>query len=368
MPLSNRAIEPDVLGQAYEYLIKKFADATNKKAGEFYTPRSVVQLMMDILDPQPGETIYDPACGTGGMLLAAINHVRNSGGRIETLLGKLYGQEKNLTTSSIARINLFLHGVEDFSIVRGDTLRQPAFHSGDHLQQFDIVIANPPFSLEQWGLEVWESDRYKRNFAGLPSNTTGDFAWVQHMIKSMQPDRGRMAVVLPHGVLFRMGKEGDIRRKLLEMDLLDTVIGLGPNLFYGTGLAACILVFRQHKQHPGKVLMIDASSLYKSGRNQNTLEPEHVQQILSWVQAYQDVAGRANVVTLADIEANAWNLNIPRYVEPIIAEETMTVAEALSNLQTALTEAYAAEDKLKMLLMKADLIPFEEARSNTYDN
>jgi type I restriction enzyme M protein len=362
LPLSNSAVEPDVLGQAYEYLIKKFADATNKKAGEFYTPRSVVQLMMDILDPQPGETIYDPACGTGGMLLAAINHVWQQGGRIETLLGKLYGQEKNLTTSSIARINLFLHGVEDFHIVRGDTLRYPAFHRGDQLQQFDLVIANPPFSLEQWGQEVWESDRYQRNIAGLPSNKNGDFAWVQHMVASMKPASGRMAVVLPHGVLFRMGKEGEIRRKLLEMDLLDAVIGLGPNLFYGTGLAACILIFSRQTKHPGRVLMVDASSLYQSGRNQNTLEPEHAQQILAWVQAYEDVPGHARVVKLADIAANDWNLNIPRYVEPVIEEETITVAEALGNLQTALTEAYAAEDRLKQLLVEADLMSPGEAK------
>lgn len=357
LSLSNSAVEPDVLGQACEYLIKKFADATNKKAGEFYTPRSVVQLMMDILNPRPGETIYDPACGTGGMLLAAINHVRQQGGRIETLLGKLYGQEKNLTTSSIARINLFMHGIEDFNIVRGDTLRHPAFHSGDRLQAFDIVIANPPFSLEQWGLEVWEKDRYKRNFAGLPSNKNGDFAWVQHMIASMKPGSGRMAVVLPHGVLFRMGKEGEIRRKILEMDLLDAVIGLGPNLFYGTGLAACILIFSRQTQYPGRVLMVDASDLYQSGRNQNTLEPEHAQQVLAWVQAYEDVAGHAQVVTLAEIEANDWNLNIPRYVEPVIEEETITVAEALANLKESLDEAYAAEDKLKALLVKNGLLP-----------
>lgn len=358
LPLSNESVEPDVLGQAYEYLIKKFADATNKKAGEFYTPRSVVQLMMDILDPQPGETIYDPACGTGGMLLAAINHVRQAGGRVEMLLGKLYGQEKNLTTSSIARINLFLHGVEDFHIVRDDTLRHPAYHSGDRLQKFDVVIANPPFSLEQWGLEVWESDPYSRNIAGLPSNNNGDFAWIQHMVKSMNPDTGRMAVVLPHGVLFRMGTEGSIRQKLLEMDILDAVIGLGPNLFYGTGLAACILIFRTQKgtDKSNKVLMIDASELYQEGRNQNTLEPEHTAQILEWYQKYEDVEGHVSAVSLDEIEENDWNLNIPRYVEPIIEEETISVEEALANLKSALDDAYAAEDNLKRLLEENHLL------------
>lgn len=362
LPLSNRSVEPDILGQAYEYLIKKFADATNKKAGEFYTPRSIVALMMDILDPHSGDTVYDPACGTGGMLLEALNHVRRSGGRVEMLLGKLYGQEKNLTTSSIARINLFLHGIEDFQIVRGDSLRQPAFHQGDQLQQFEIVIANPPFSLEQWGLEVWENDPYRRNFAGLPSNKNGDFAWVQHMIASLKPGVGRMAVVLPHGVLFRMGAEGKIRQKILEMDLLEAVIGLGPNLFYGTGLAACILVFRASKapERRGKVLMIDASSLYLRGRNQNTLEASHAQQILEWYRGFEDVEGHAHVVTLDEIAQNDWNLNIPRYVEPTIEEEQISVEEALTNLKQSLEVAYEAEERLKKLLHEAGLIEGEQ--------
>ncbi len=357
--LSNGHVHPDILGQAYEYLIKQFADAANKKAGEFYTPRSVVELMINILDPQEGETIYDPACGTGGMLLEAINHVRESGGRIELLYDKLYGQEKNLTTSSVARINLLLHGIEDFRIKRGDTLRQPAFHDNKGgLEQFDIVIANPPFSLQNWGSDLWENDPYGRGFAGMPPAKNGDFAWVQHMIRSMHPETGRMAVVLPHGVLFRGGKEGKIRKEILEMDLLEAVIGLGPNLFYGTGLAACILIFRSRKatDHQGTVLFIDASELYRSGRNQNTLEPEHIEQILAWYQAYEDVEGGATVATLDDIEENDWNLNIPRYVEPIIEEEQITVEEAIDNLKQALEEAYAAEDRLKQLLEDSGLM------------
>src|ERR1700754_5231282 len=196
LSLLNNNIDSDVLGQAYEYLIKKFADATNKKAGEFYTPRSIVRLMINILDPREGESIYDPACGTGGLLLEAVHHVRDSGGNVKTLWGKLYGQEKNLTTSAIARINLFLHGVEDFRIERGDTLRQPAFFDGDRLATFDCVIANPPFSLERWGEEIWTNDSYGRNFAGLPPRKSGDYAWVQHMIRSMHARNGRMAVVL----------------------------------------------------------------------------------------------------------------------------------------------------------------------------
>ena len=356
--LSRSAVDPDVLGRAYEYLIKKFADLTNKKAGEFYTPRSIVALMIDILDPQEHETVYDPACGTGGMLLEAVHHVREAGGDVRLLFGRLYGQEKNLTTSSIARINLLLNEIDDFQIKRGDTLRQPAFYEGDQLAQFDCVIANPPFSLKNWGHKSWEADPYGRNFAGLPPGTNGDYAWIQHMIKSTASVKGRMAVVLPHGVLFRMGQEGKIRRNILEQDLLDAVIGLGPNLFYGTGLSACILIFRvrKHPERQEKIMFIDASELYRRGRNQNTLEPEHAHQILNWYHDHRDVEGKVRVASLSEIVENDWNLNIPLYVEPIIEEETISVDEALSNLRQSLDEAYAAEDKLKELLIRAGLM------------
>jgi type I restriction enzyme M protein len=358
LPLGNSAARADILGNAYEYLIKKFADATNKKAGEFYTPRAVVNLMVRILHPKEGETIYDPACGTGGMLIEAIQHVKENGGNVRTLWGKLFGQEKNLTTSSIARMNCFLHGVEDFKIVRSDTLRNPAFHSGDSLSTFDCVIANPPFSLQKWGEEVWESDPYGRSFAGMPPSKSGDFAWVQHMIKSMSPRKGRMAVVLPHGALFRMGKEGKIRQKILGMDILDAVIGLGQNLFYGTGLAACVMVFRKNKSAAKKkrVFIIDASKEFKKGRAQNELLDSHVEQIFSWYENNEDVEGVARLVSLDEIKENDWNLNIPRYIEPVIEEETITVAEAIANLKTSLDEAYAAEDKLKDLLKENGLL------------
>ena len=348
LSLGNAAAKADVLGQSYEYLIKKFADATNKKAGEFYTPRSVVRLMVNILDPHEGESIYDPTCGTGGMLLEAIHHVQETRGDVRTLWGKLFGQEKNLTTSAIARMNLFLHGAADFQIVRGDTLRSPAFFSGDNLGTFDCVIANPPFSLEKWGDEVWSSDPYGRNFAGMPPAKSGDFAWVQHMIKSMAPKTGRMAVVLPHGALFRMGKEGEIRQKLLDMDLLEAVIGLGPNLFYGTGLAACILVFRQKKakDRKNKVLIVDASKEFKTGRAQNELLPEHVERIHGWVRDYTDVEGIARVVTLDEIAANDHNLNIPRYVEPKVTSEVLTVEDAMKRLRESAESAFAAEERL----------------------
>jgi type I restriction enzyme M protein len=356
--LGNYAAQADILGQSYEYLIKKFADLTNKKAGEFYTPRSVVRLMVNILDPKEGESIYDPACGTGGMLLEAVHHVRLNQGDDRTLWGRLFAQEKNLTTSAIARMNLFLHGASDFQVVRGDTLRQPAFFSGDNLATFDCVIANPPFSLEKWGEEVWASDPYGRNFAGMPPAKSGDYAWVQHMIKSMAPASGRMAVVLPHGALFRMGKEGEIRQKILQMDLLEAVIGLGPNLFYGTGLAACILVCRQRKKKDRKqrILILDASREFKTGRAQNELLPEHVKRIYSWYRDYQDVGGIARVVTLDEIAANDHNLNIPRYIERQTDKDVLSVTEAMEKLRQSSDAAIAAERKLLGILMREGIL------------
>ncbi len=352
--LGNQAEQEDILGQAYEYLIKKFADATNKKAGEFYTPRPIVRLMVNILDPHEGESIYDPACGTGGMLQEAVHHVRERHGDDRTLWGKLFGQEKNLTTSAIARMNLFLHGAADFQVVRGDTLRNPAFFLGDNLATFDCVIANPPFSLEKWGAEIWANDAYGRNFAGMPPDSTGDYAWVQHMVKSMAPKTGRMAVVVPHGALFRMGAEGRIRQKLLGMDLLEAVIGLGPNLFYGTSLAACILVLRQRKvkERRSKILIVDASREFKPGRAQNELLPEHVERIYGWYRAFADFEGVTRVVSLDDIAKNDYNLNIPRYVEPAVTQDVVTVEDAMHRLKESTDAAFAAENKLVALLQR----------------
>ena len=352
LPLGNKSANSDVVGDAYEYLIKKFADVTNKKAGEFYTPRSVVRLMIEMLDPKEGETIYDPACGTGGMLLAAVQHVKDEHGDVKRLWGKLYGQEKNLTTSSIARMNLFLHGIEDFQIVRGDTLRNPAFFDGDHLANFDCVIANPPFSLEKWGEEQWINDPFGRNFAGLPPSSSGDFAWVQHMVKSMAGVKGRMAVVLPQGALFRKGAEGTIRQKLLEMDLIEAVIGLAPNLFYGTGLAACILVLRKKKpaQRRKKVMIADASRLFRRGRAQNYLEPEHARAIQSWFEKFEDVQDAARIVSLDEIKAEDWTLNISRYVLPPLLEDIPPLPEAISNFKDALDKCRAAEARLNEVM------------------
>lgn len=349
--LGNENVDPDMLGNAYEYLIKHFADLVNKKAGEFYTPRSVVHLLGLILDPHEGETIYDPACGTGGMLLECVNDLKNNEEDYRTL--KLFGQEKNLTSSSIARMNMFLHGIEDFEILRGDTLRNPVFFEADGLQTFDCVIANPPFSLKEWGADNWANDPYGRNIAGVPPKGNGDMAWVQHMVKSMN-SIGRMTVVLPHGALFRKGAEGKIRKALLEQDLLEAVVGLGPNVFYGTQLAACVMVFKQNKEaeQKQKVLFIDASDQIRVGRAQNFLEHEHVQQIYSWYCNYVDVENYVKVASMDDLKENDFNLNIPLYVEKIIEDNLPSVEEAMADLKAAWDESLKAEENFKEVLAR----------------
>jgi type I restriction enzyme M protein len=313
-------------------------------------------MMVDILDPKEGESIYDPACGTGGMLLGAIEHVKRAGGDPRTFFGKIYGQEKNLTTSSIARMNLVLHGIEDFQIVREDTLRSPAFtdSSTGGLAAFDCVIANPPFSLKEWGRKVWEADPWGRAAFGLPPESCGDYAWVQHMVASMAQGTGRMAVVLPQGALFRKSAEGRIRKALLERDLIEAVIGLAPNVFYGTGLAPAVVVLRRAKPaaRKGKVIAIDASSLFRKGRAQNFLDPEHAEQIVAWVHAFEDVEDRAKVVDLNEIESEDGTLNISRYVLPPIGEEIPPLPEAVAAFKHALAEARAAEDKLHEVLVE----------------
>lgn len=353
--LSNANVAPDVFGNAYEYLIKRFADASNKKAGEYYTPRSVVGLLINILDPDEGESVYDPACGTGGMLIEVIEHVKARGGNPKTLWGKLYGQEKVLATSAIARMNLLLHGVEDFKIVREDTLRNPAFYTGNHLAQFDCVVANPPFSLKAWGEVEWASDKWGRNqLGGVPPKGYADWAWVQHMLTSANPETGRVAVVLPQGALFRQGAEARIRTHVLRADKIEAVIGLAPNLFYGTGLAACVLILRHDKpaDRDGKVLFINGEDLMKKGRNQNTLEPEHATELLDAYQGFADIYGRARVATVAEIEGNDFNLNIPLYVAPADTGEKLTVADALANLETAHAKAQETRAALDAELAK----------------
>jgi len=349
--LSNENVDDDLLGVAYEYLIKKFADLSNKKAGEYYTPRSVIELMVKMINPQAGETIYDPACGTGGMLLTALEHVKGNGGDPRLSRGRLFGQEKNVNTSAISRINLILHGAEDFNIAQGDTLRDPRFFRGDQLADFDCVLANPPFSLKQWGHVEWESDRWGRNQYGTPPESNGDLAWVQHMIKSMKQKNGRLAVVLPLGTLFREGSEGAIRRNLIEADLIETVIELAPNLFYGATVPACILIIKKQKNPLliGKIRFIDARKKFRKGRNHNTFEPDDILHVLDIYANFNDVAGESVTVTNTQVLDVDGNLSINRWVR---AEDTRVIASisdstiVLNELLSILAEAELSMNKI----------------------
>ncbi len=359
--LGNIDVDTDILGDAYEYLVGKFADVTRRnKAGEFYTPRSVVRMMVEILDPKEGESIYDPTCGTGGMLLAAIDHIKRQGGDPRTFFGKIYGQEKNLTTSSIARMNLVLHGIEDFKIAREDTLRSPAFTDGEGgLATFDCVIANPPFSLKDWGSDVWENDPWGRATHGLPPEKKGDYAFIQHMIASLSKgERSRMAVVAPEGILFRGAAEGRIRKSLLESDLVEAVIGLAPNLFYGTPLAGCVLFLRHQKsvERKNKVLIIDAQTMFRKGQAQNFLDIKHSKQIFNWFQSFKNVEDRAKVVDLEEIKSKDWTLNISRYVLPSIGADIPPYEEIASSLKKVMLETHIAEDQLRKVLANGGFI------------
>lgn len=356
--LGVQNVRDDDMGRAYEYLIKRFADKANKKAGEFYTPRSIVRLMVNVLDPQAGESVYDPACGTGGMLLETVHHVQGNGG--DPRLLKLKGQEKNLTTEAIARMNLYLHGMEDFVIRRGDTLRDPKFLTQDALEQFDCVIANPPFSLKEWGHGRWSSDPYNRHVFGLSPKTNGDFAWVMHMYTSMKEASGRMAVVLPHGVLFRSGAEAKIRKKLLDIGAIEAVIGLAGNLFYGTGIPACILILGKQGLNKAPVLFINAEEIFTKGRAQNTMTTAQADEIYSIYTRQKKLAfemeGVSRWVKFSELDENDFNLNIARYVQKPLEEETITVEEALRDFKEKLTELETAENELETLLEREGFI------------
>ena len=311
--LSIANVPEDELGNAYEYLIKQFADDSGHTAQEFYTNRTVVHLMVQMLDPRPGERIYDPTCGTGGMLISALDQVKRGGGEYRTL--KLYGQERNHMTASIARMNLALHGVDDFAIARGDTLERPAFIERDRLATFDVVLANPPYSIKQWDREAWTSDPWGRNFLGTPPQGRADYAFFQHILKSLDPKTGRCAILFPHGVLFRK-EEADMRKKLVDADLVECVLGLGPNLFYNSPMEACIVISRTSKppQRLGKVLFINAVDEVIRERSMSYLKPEQQERIAQAYRTFADIPGFARVGTMDEIRTNDGNLSIPLYV------------------------------------------------------
>ena len=345
--LGNNDYPADLMGDAYEILLKKFADDSKAQAGEFYTPRPVVQLLVRILDPQPGETVYDPACGSGGMLIEAVHHMHHD----HLCCGQIFGQEKNVVNAAIAKMNLFLHGASDFNIMQGDTLRSPKVLQGGSVAKFDNVIANPPFSLEGWGATEWSSDRYSRNIYGTPSDSCGDYAWIQHMICSMTDGKGRMAVVMPQGVLFRDKAEKEMRRQLIQSDLIEAVVTLGDKLFYGTGLSPCFLILRKFKpaHKSARILMIDATKILTPRRAQNVLEPSDVDKIYKLYTDYTDVEDFAKVVSIGDIEKKDWNLSPNRYVE-YHKEEIRPYAEVLAEFRKAIEDVRRAEAEFSQLI------------------
>ena len=347
--LSLSAVPEDELGNAYEYLIKQFADDSGHTAQEFYTNRTLVHLMVQILEPRAGERIYDPTAGTGGMLISALAEVKRRGGDTRTL--GLYGQERIHITAAIARMNLVLHGVEDFAIAVGDTLSNPAFIEGDSLQRFDVVLANPPYSIKKWNRGAWQSDPWGRNLLGTPPQGRADYAFLQHILKSLNSKTGRCAILFPHGVLFR-NEEAEMRRKLVELDLLESVLGLGPNLFYNSPMEACVVICRTHKptKREGKILFINAVHEVARERAQSFLKPEHQHRIVAAYRAFADEPGFAKVATTTEVLGKGGNLSIRRYVQPArnggSGDESQGLKRAWTEFETSGREFWEEIDGL----------------------
>ena len=347
LKIGNKNYSADVMGDSYEYMIKKFADMSKKNAGEFYTPRPIVKLMVKLLNPKPGDSVYDPACGTGGMLIEAIRHMKSS----KLSYGKIFGQENNLSTSAIAGMNLYLHGAEDVQIRQGDTLRKPLFLEQGKLKTFDCVLANPPFGMEKWGAEQFETDAFGRNIWGSPTDSSADFAWLQHMVMSMDSEKGRCAVVLPQGVLFHGGNEGNIREQLIKSDKLEAVITLAGGIFYSTGVSACILFLSNNKErkHKKKICLIDGSEIYTALRAQNILSEENVETIYNLYKNYEDVVDRCKIITLDEVEKGGFDLNVKKYIEKQNSENILP-SEVRGKYFAALQSVKIAEKHLQNLL------------------
>ena len=311
--LNIKNVPNDELGNAYEFLIKKFADDSGHTAAEFYTNRTVVKLMTLIADPHEYDSIYDPTCGSGGLLLNCAMMLKEQGKEYRTL--RLYGQEINLITSGIARMNMLLHGFEEFNIVRGNTLSNPLFMEYDELQQFDVVLANPPYSIKSWDQVAFTNDAFGRNIWGTPPQGCADYAFQQHIMKSLKSETGRCVVLWPHGILFR-DAEKEMRRKMIESDCVDCVIGLGANLFYNSPMEACLLICRTKKptERKGKILFINAVDEVKKDKTISTLENHHIEKIFNAYKDYQNIEGFAKVVSNEDILNNGATLNISQYV------------------------------------------------------
>jgi type I restriction enzyme M protein len=329
--LDLATVPDDKLGNAYEYLIKEFADDSGHTAAEFYTNRTVVKLMTMIMDPQPGESVYDPTCGSGGLLLNCALHLKEEGKEYRTL--KLYGQEINLITSAIARMNMFMHGIEEFSIVRGDTLARPAFLQNDELRSFNVILANPPYSIKAWDQKAFVNDPFGRNLWGVPPAKCADYAFQQHIQKSLDTKNGRSISLWPHGVLFR-DSEAEMRRKMIEEDLVECVIGLGPNLFYNSPMEACLLITTTKKSNEkkGKILIINAVKEVKQDKNIAFLEDNHIKKIYKAYTDFKDVSDFAVVISNEEAIEKKGSLNIAQYVSNVDSESVqISVNDALTN-------------------------------------
>ncbi|WP_035616172.1 type I restriction-modification system subunit M [Haloferula sp. BvORR071] len=331
--------EEDVIGNVYEYLLERFASDAGKKAGEFYTPGQVSKLLALLLAPKKGDTICDPTCGSGSLLIKV-------GLQADKRDFALFGQEMNGTTHALCRMNMFLHGMDNFRIERGDVLRNPQLIEGDHLMKFDIVVANPPFSLDKWGQDAAEADPYLRYHRGIPPKSKGDWAFITHMIETAREGSGRIGVVVPHGVLFRGAAEGKIRKKLIEDNLLEAVIGLPANLFFGTGIPAAILLFNKGKTH-GDVLFVDASREFKDAKNQNVLTEENLAKIVGTYRAFESVEKYAYRATPQELADNDFNLNIPRYVDTFEEEAEIDLDAVEQEISTLETELAAVRAKMQ---------------------
>lgn len=322
-------VEGDLLGNAYMYLIERFGSDAGKKAGEFYTPKVLSSLLAKLAMPKPGNRICDPACGSGGLLLLAGEEVQKQGSNDYAL----YGQEKTGATYNLARMNMFLHGQDSARIEWGDTLNNPMLVENDHLMQFDIIVANPPFSLDKWGEKHLENDIYRRFDRGMPPASKGDYAFISHMVATAKPKSGRVAVIVPHGVLFRGSSEGKIRQAFIEENILDAVIGLPANLFLNVGIPVAFLIFDKSREKGGAnenrkdVLFIDASKEYVSGKKQNTLSEEHINKIVDTYKNRREIEKYSHIATFDEIKENDFNLNIPRYVDTFEEEEEVDLAK-----------------------------------------
>jgi type I restriction enzyme M protein len=332
--LNQANVPDDQLGNAYEYLIKEFADDSGHTAAEFYTNRTVVKLMTMIMDPQPGESVYDPTCGSGGLLLNCALHLRDEGKEYRNL--KLYGQEINLITSAIARMNMFMHGIEEFSIVRGDTLSQPAFLENDTLKTFNVILANPPYSIKAWDQKAFANDPYGRNLWGTPPQGSADYAFQQHIQKSLDTENGRSCVLWPYGVLFR-DSEREMRKKMIEEDLVECVIALGKNLFYNSIMESCLLITNNNKPavRKGKVLFIDGRNELKREKTISYLLPEHIDKMHNAYLDFKNDEGFMYVATIDEIIKKDGSLNIPLYIKDMNGEVILEPQEAMEDWNKA---------------------------------